>query len=337
MANRYFYVSLAGGGVQGTEYSVYYSGSAYTETLAKRESNNADANDLTYQELTTANDGQGTLIYTPEEIDYIIIRDNDTDLECPGAFADIGNIVYSSFDSSWKTAKECCDSGSNNTPLWHDGSGSIPPARNPQTHFKSGLPFTFPSQVFLNPKISKKLLNKAGYHSTTTTRNSTNDAFMKLDLKGRVLESGKCNFCYTYRITNLTTVSGRTLDYGYTDCDTTNPASGSLASGSTINICSLTDPIVTTGETLSLVENLQFFCNCNPITLQYSNVSAGDACTGTPTSYYINNDTFCNATEVYSDSGCSSLGSAGYYSEGVNVRYWDGTAFTGPCYSCGAY
>jgi hypothetical protein len=337
MANRYFYVRLSGGGLPGTDYSVFYSGSSYTKTLAKRESNDADADDLTYDELTTANNGQGTLIYTPEFIDYILIEDNQTGLGCPPATSDIGNAIYTSFDATWGTSQDCCTSGSNNIPVWHDGSGSIPPARNPQTHFKSGLQYTLPSQIFLNPKITKPLLKKAGYHSLSSTRGNTNDAFMKIDLKGIVIESGKCNFCYTYRITNFSNISGTTIGYDYTDCDTTNPASDTLAPGQTINVCSLTEPVLTTKKAFARVENLQYFCDCNPYDLKYSNVSAGDACTATNTTYYIDEQTFCSSTNIYTNSNCSTLASAGYYSDGNFVRYWDGTAFTDPCYSCGAY
>ena len=338
MANRYFYIKIDKG-VQDSTYTVLYDSAYIAKATASRADNNQPAGDLTFENLTSDNDGRGFEVYTPDvQIDYFEVVTNDRTLKCEPARTDVGTLIYASFDSNWSSSAQCCNEGENLDPIWHDGSGSIPQSTNPVTHQKSGQVYNVPSKLYSNTEIYSPIERFEGYVSVSSTKSSTGDSYLKIDRKGTVIESGKCNFCYTYRLTNFSTVSGLTIDYEYTDCDTSTIETGSISSGSSINICSTTEPLLTSTGSLGTVENLNFFCDCNPnVLLSYSNVSSGDACTGTLTNYYINNDTFCNSTEVYSNSDCSTLGSAGYYSDGTNTRYWDGTAFTDPCYSCGIY
>ena len=64
--------------------------------------------------------------------------------------------------------------------------------------------------------------------------------------------------------------------------------------------------------------------------------SGNDACTGVRReTHYFDNSSFCAATVYYGTSStCSSLGIAGYISNGSYSRYWNGTAFTTSCVGC---
>ena len=62
---------------------------------------------------------------------------------------------------------------------------------------------------------------------------------------------------------------------------------------------------------------------CATILLKFSSVGGNNACTEGSTLYYANNGTFCSASILYTDSGCSTLAPIGYYSDGVNYRYWN--------------
>ena len=67
------------------------------------------------------------------------------------------------------------------------------------------------------------------------------------------------------------------------------------------------------------------------------NTSSGnDACTAARReTQYFDNSSFCAATVYYGTSStCSSLGIAGYISNGSYSRYWNGTAFTTSCVGC---
>lgn len=339
MANRYFYVSINDGGLPDSTYTVYYSSSAYSKATASLESDDSAAGGLSYEDVTTANNGSGTLIYTPEFIDYIIIED-DSGIVCPSAYSDIGNLIYTSYNKAWRTSEQCCLTGSNNRPIWHDGSGSIPLSRNPQTHFKSGQKFSLASQLFRNENITKKFTGKPGYHSVSSVRYQTGSSYVKVDSQGRVLESGDCQFCYTYNVTNFSGVAGVSVGYEYTDCDTEATTVDTVAVDTTDQVCSLTEPILTVKKQFGSVDNLGIFCNCGEISLSYSNSTAALACDGSVTTYYADQNTFCSSTLLYTNNDCTTLASAGYYADpttGDDVRYWDGSAFTDPCYTCGGY
>lgn len=73
----------------------------------------------------------------------------------------------------------------------------------------------------------------------------------------------------------------------------------------------------------------------NAYDLQHSTTS-GNACDETTSelaTYYMD-DTLENATVLYDDSAGTTPGPAGFYSDGVHVREWDGSNFTGTAQFC---
>lgn len=66
--------------------------------------------------------------------------------------------------------------------------------------------------------------------------------------------------------------------------------------------------------------------------------TSGDACymanNGGTDLHYIDVDDFANCTKIWDDSSGTVLSPANYYSDGVTVKYWDGSAFTGSSQMC---
>jgi hypothetical protein len=66
-----------------------------------------------------------------------------------------------------------------------------------------------------------------------------------------------------------------------------------------------------------------------------------DACIAASTSpglVYMDTSNILTASVIYRDSNCGpSLASAGYYSNGVDYRYWNGSSFGAQEGSCGGY
>ena len=65
------------------------------------------------------------------------------------------------------------------------------------------------------------------------------------------------------------------------------------------------------------------------------NTTSASACSGATRTYYLDTDRLDTANVVYSNSGCSAgvFQSAGYFSDGLQVRYWSGSSF-GPVGYC---
>ena len=73
---------------------------------------------------------------------------------------------------------------------------------------------------------------------------------------------------------------------------------------------------------------------CYPMTLS-KNTTSASACTGNTRTYYLDTDRLDTANVVYSNSGCTAgvFQSAGYFSDGLQVRYWNGSSL-GPVMFC---
>ena len=51
-------------------------------------------------------------------------------------------------------------------------------------------------------------------------------------------------------------------------------------------------------------------------------------CSGSYGSYYFNASSLSSATTAYANASCNSNASAGYYTQGLTYRYWNGSSFT---------
>ena len=74
--------------------------------------------------------------------------------------------------------------------------------------------------------------------------------------------------------------------------------------------------------------------NCYALQLLWSPITT---CEGQQGVYYGNFSNFCTATELYSDSSCTTFASSGYYTTAFGTqeyRFWDGTQFTTNCANC---
>jgi hypothetical protein len=47
--------------------------------------------------------------------------------------------------------------------------------------------------------------------------------------------------------------------------------------------------------------------------------------------WFINTTDLCTATTLDRQSDCNRAGLAGYYNDGTNYRYWNGSSFTTSC------
>ena len=71
---------------------------------------------------------------------------------------------------------------------------------------------------------------------------------------------------------------------------------------------------------------------CNAISLEgpeLSNLSTWSC--STSVGFFINTGDWCTATLLYSNSGCTTGASAGWYTDGSFTRHWNGSAFTTSC------
>ena len=59
-------------------------------------------------------------------------------------------------------------------------------------------------------------------------------------------------------------------------------------------------------------------------------------CSGASGSYYIDFDSFCTATKIYTDTFCTQLAPSGGYTtfNSNESRFWNGNAFTSFCQNC---
>ena len=73
---------------------------------------------------------------------------------------------------------------------------------------------------------------------------------------------------------------------------------------------------------------------CYPMSLS-KNTTSASACTEATRTYYLDTDRLDTANVVYSNSGCTAgvFQSAGYFSDGLQVRYWNGSSL-GPVEFC---
>ena len=60
----------------------------------------------------------------------------------------------------------------------------------------------------------------------------------------------------------------------------------------------------------------------------YVQKSSSTVCSGSYGSYFFNTSNLSTATTAYANSSCNSNASAGYYTQGVTYRYWNGSSFT---------
>ena len=63
---------------------------------------------------------------------------------------------------------------------------------------------------------------------------------------------------------------------------------------------------------------------CYAIYLQKSS----SVCSGSYGSYFFDASSLSSATTAYANSSCNSNASAGYYTQGLTYRYWNGSSFT---------
>jgi len=67
---------------------------------------------------------------------------------------------------------------------------------------------------------------------------------------------------------------------------------------------------------------------CVTVSLRYSSVDSATACNASSNTYYGNGSTLFGTSVLYTDAGCTSNAPAGWYSDGVNARFWNGSSFT---------
>lgn len=136
---------------------------------------------------------------------------------------------------------------------------------------------------------------------------------------------------YQITATNSPTSYGASgLPSGMSINTSTGVISGSVANP---NIYTVTISATNSGGTGS--KNIKFTVNetvsTYAKTISYGG-SSNDSCnnydSGFFRTYYLDNQFFRNATKVYSNSSGTRLGTAGYYSNGQDWRYFNGSSFT---------
>lgn len=60
----------------------------------------------------------------------------------------------------------------------------------------------------------------------------------------------------------------------------------------------------------------------------YVQKSSSTVCSGSYGTYFFNTSNLSTATTAYANSSCNSNASAGYYTQGITYRYWNGSSFT---------
>ena len=60
----------------------------------------------------------------------------------------------------------------------------------------------------------------------------------------------------------------------------------------------------------------------------YVQKSSSTVCSGSYGNYFFNAASLSSATTAYANSSCNSNASAGYYTQGLTYRYWNGSSFT---------
>ena len=61
----------------------------------------------------------------------------------------------------------------------------------------------------------------------------------------------------------------------------------------------------------------------------YSTIRVSNACRALPTQFYADGSDLSSATIIYMDNNGDIIALAGWFSDGVIARYWDGLAFSG--------
>lgn len=60
----------------------------------------------------------------------------------------------------------------------------------------------------------------------------------------------------------------------------------------------------------------------------YVQKSSSTVCSGSYGNYFFNASSLSSATTAYANSSCNSNASAGYYTQGLTYKYWNGSSFT---------
>jgi hypothetical protein len=68
---------------------------------------------------------------------------------------------------------------------------------------------------------------------------------------------------------------------------------------------------------------------CNSVSLEF--ISDTNFLCANYATFYMNTTDFCTATALDRQSDCNRAALPGYYNDGSNYRYWNGSAFTSNC------
>ena len=128
------------------------------------------------------------------------------------------------------------------------------------------------------------------------------------------------------------------IGYGTYDYEITSTGGagggGEFPSYSPSSSCFETCGPTTTTTTSSSTTTTSTTSNCNEVLLGYNNSTPSSACEAVQNSYRIDTSDFTTATNLYSNSICTTLANPGYYSNGSVYRYWTGGSFAGGAISC---
>jgi hypothetical protein len=130
-----------------------------------------------------------------------------------------------------------------------------------------------------------------------------------------------------------------TTDYSYIDCSglTVNTI---VSEGYPVDVCAQENSIIITGGDELAGWDVSLFncCTSNPMDLSYG-VNISTVCNNPQlVSVCADTNDICTATVLtdsdFNQNCLTTPASAGYYGDGTNYRYWDGSTFTTGCTLC---